>query len=278
MSLIFDIHGTPVSRWIHQLVPKNVTSPLYCVPESQLLHLGLPVSRPFSFLKLTPPITWCSACVTQCRAHKYVSITRGETCDINITSPYLSIGGKPLTYDHASLERLSSRSQYNNPFWITSSECAMLSHHLSHIFDYFSVRHKFTDPRLSTEVLDLSNKRVYVVNVEEVFSKSNSMTLLSCLSLFRPFEPFNISSRKRFLPSTELLIRSECWRTCSWCSVWGTEEDFNKVGVQCLDGAICLQTFNEYDDEVALTNALRTTNSAQAYRLAFPHNHLTFTS
>lgn len=271
----FDIFGNVLPRWVCRLAPSDSKTSHYCLTYEQLLHLGvMNPTKPLQFVNFVSSLDWCSACVTQCRQHKYIHERRGEAWSINITTPYLSIRGTPLTEDMASILKLNERTDYSLPFWITENELFLLSQYLP---DHFIANHsadKFHTR--SVRIRKSFGEDVSVINIQEVMSKPSSMNMTSCLSLFRIFDPINVKNRQAFSSSIALLLRIQCWKTRCWCSIWGTEEDFTEESISCFEGALSINVFTKHGNELQLTNALRTTNSAEAYRIVFPETHLTF--
>lgn len=270
-----DAFGHQLPRWVNILAPKNCTTAQYCLTYTQLLHLGVSrVAKPLQFVNFVSSVDWCGSCLTQCREHMYIHDRFGEAWNINITVPYLSTDGTPLTEDPRSIRKLDKCSQYSTPFWITEEETTILSRHLPDDFNAFHSSNKFHTH--SVPIRTLRGDYIPVVNVEEVISTSSAMNLRSFLSLFRVFQPISIKTRQPFPSSIALLLRIECWRTRCWCSIWGTEEDFSNENISCLDGALSVNVFTEHGNELALTNGLRTSNSAEVYRIVFPEAHLSF--
>eukprot|EP00796_Vickermania_ingenoplastis_P002360 gene2360-1487_t len=269
MAKHFDIFGNELPSWIQHLAPKNCCTTLRCLSLAQSLHIGLPAStnHRILFTNLQAPLDWCQSCCTQCRSYIYVHETKGERCGINHNFSFLNTKGSSLTYDSKSLDLLHATS-YSSPFWVSQKDLVALSLFLPALFHLDDAEKVFQHPELVLRIVDSSKQNIDVINLEEL-QHCSSLSLSTAFSLFRPFTPFNIRTKQPFLPSTEMLIRCECWKTRSWCSIWGTPEDFLSVGVQPLEGAISLTSFDRDGNELALTNALRTANAVRALCLFF---------
>lgn len=277
MIKCFDIFENRLPKWVQNLAPQNLTPTLHCFTESQALSLGIPLnSKLLAFSDYLASTESHQACITHCKQRKYVSIMSGETFDITITSPYLSANGSALTFDEKSISNLDSMSRYISPFWLTESESYFLCRYLPEIFDYSHARKVFTSTTETQLVVDRANELVSVVNLQEIIRNYTSFSPLTFLRLFRIFEPINVRTKKPFLPSTAMLLRTICWRRRCWCSIWGTTEDFSSVGIRCLDGAITVNVFDQAEHDLLLTSSLNTSNVAGAYTLCFPQNHFTY--